>query len=64
MWTPPTTLANGNDYALEIVQGSQYNYFGPFQVQGADAMVVRVLTVWRLVASPLRRRMVTGFAHC
>ncbi|KAK3073932.1 hypothetical protein LTR53_004060 [Teratosphaeriaceae sp. CCFEE 6253] len=40
IWTPPTSLADGTDYALQIVQGSQYNYFGPFQVQGAVASQV------------------------
>ncbi|KAK3111993.1 hypothetical protein LTR53_012198 [Teratosphaeriaceae sp. CCFEE 6253] len=40
IWTPPTSLADGTDYALQIVQGSQYNYFGPFQVQGAVAAQV------------------------
>ena len=37
IWTPPAGLANDNDYALEIHQGSQTNYFGPFVVQGAVA---------------------------
>jgi len=35
VWTPDRTLANGNDYALEIIQGSQFNYFGPFTIEGA-----------------------------
>ncbi|KAK6395098.1 hypothetical protein LTR65_001287 [Meristemomyces frigidus] len=40
IWTPSTSLADGTDYALEITQGSQFNYFGPFQVQGAVASAV------------------------
>merc|ERR1712072_947532 len=32
-----TTSATGGDYALEIQQGSENNYFGPFTVQGRDA---------------------------
>ena len=35
IWTPAASLPNGNDYALEITQGSQINYYGPFIVQGA-----------------------------
>lgn len=38
IWTPPAGLANDNDYALEIRQGNQINYYGPFVVQGASAM--------------------------
>ena len=30
IWTPSASLPNGNDYALEITQGSQMNYYGPF----------------------------------
>lgn len=37
IWTPAKTLPNGDDYALEITQGTQINYFGPFVVQGASA---------------------------
>lgn len=35
VWTPDTSLENGADYALEIIQGTQMNYFGPFTLQGA-----------------------------
>ncbi|KJX95930.1 extracellular matrix protein [Zymoseptoria brevis] len=35
IWTPSTSLENGVNYALEITQGTQLNYFGPFQIQGA-----------------------------
>ncbi|KAK1075814.1 hypothetical protein LTR12_001426 [Friedmanniomyces endolithicus] len=37
VWTPPTTLPAGNDYALQISQGNQVNYYGPFQVLAATA---------------------------
>ena len=37
VWTPLTSLPNGNDYALQIKQNDQVNYFGPFVVQGASA---------------------------
>jgi hypothetical protein len=36
VWTPSTSLPNGNDYALQIKQNDQVNYFGPFVVQGAS----------------------------
>lgn len=36
IWTPPMSLPNGNDYALQIIQGTQSNYFGPFSIQGAS----------------------------
>lgn len=36
IWTPSTSLPNGNNYALQIKQGDQINYFGPFTVQGAS----------------------------
>ncbi|KAK3724850.1 hypothetical protein LTR37_000898 [Vermiconidia calcicola] len=35
IWTPPASLPNGIDYALQIKQGSETNYYGPFSVQGA-----------------------------
>ncbi|KAK0256476.1 hypothetical protein B0A54_04683 [Friedmanniomyces endolithicus] len=37
VWTPPTTLPAANDYALQILQGNQVNYFGPFQILAATA---------------------------
>ncbi|KAK1089573.1 hypothetical protein LTR48_000437 [Friedmanniomyces endolithicus] len=37
VWTPPTTLPAANDYALQILQGNQANYFGPFQILAATA---------------------------
>ena len=37
IWTPSTSLPNGNNYALQIKQGSEVNYFGPFVVQGASS---------------------------
>lgn len=40
IWTPPVSLPNGNDYALEIRQAGQVNYFGPFTVQGASPAAV------------------------
>ncbi|KAK3618690.1 hypothetical protein LTR56_024477 [Elasticomyces elasticus] len=36
VWTP-TCLVDGVDYALQISQGSQVNYFGPFVIQGYAA---------------------------
>ncbi|EMC93601.1 hypothetical protein BAUCODRAFT_150900 [Baudoinia panamericana UAMH 10762] len=36
IWTPPTSLPDGSDYALEIMQVNEVNYFGPFVIQGAD----------------------------
>jgi hypothetical protein len=36
VWTPSTSLPNGNNYALQIKQGGEINYFGPFTVQGAS----------------------------
>ncbi|KAF2858039.1 hypothetical protein K470DRAFT_278816 [Piedraia hortae CBS 480.64] len=35
VWTPSECLPNGNDYALQITQNGQVNYFGPFSVIGA-----------------------------
>lgn len=40
IWTPPKSLPNGNDYALEIRQAGQNNYYGPFTVQGASPAAV------------------------
>jgi hypothetical protein len=37
VWTPSTSLPNGNNYALQIKQGGEINYFGPFTVQGASS---------------------------
>lgn len=37
IWTPSTSLPNGNNYALQIQQGDEINYFGPFTVQGASS---------------------------
>jgi len=37
IWTPSTSLPNGNNYALQIKQGNEINYFGPFSVQGASS---------------------------
>lgn len=36
IWTPCKALPDGSNYALEITQGNQVNYFGPFSVQGAS----------------------------
>lgn len=33
IWTPAGSLVNGNDYALQITQGSQLNYFGPCKLR-------------------------------
>lgn len=40
IWTPSKSLADGSDYALEIMQGNQVNYFGPFEVQGQSNSAV------------------------
>lgn len=37
IWTPSESLQNGNDYALEIQQGGENNYYGPFVLQGASS---------------------------
>ncbi|OQO06300.1 hypothetical protein B0A48_08889 [Cryoendolithus antarcticus] len=37
VWTPSENLPNGVDYALQITQGTQTNYFGPFSIQGASS---------------------------
>lgn len=37
LWTPDSSLATGNDYALQITQGqSDINYSGPFAVVGGS----------------------------
>lgn len=36
VWTPSNTLENDSDYALQIEQGSQLNYYGPFTLQGSS----------------------------
>ncbi|KAI9669010.1 MAG: hypothetical protein M1831_000602 [Alyxoria varia] len=36
-WTPSESLANGDDYALEIKQGSEINYSGQFPLSGGSA---------------------------
>ena len=36
IWKPAVSLPDGDDYALEITQGTQINYYGPFIVQGAN----------------------------
>ncbi|KAI9837600.1 MAG: hypothetical protein M1838_004789 [Thelocarpon superellum] len=33
-WTPSTSLPSGSDYALQITQGSAFNYWGPFSITG------------------------------
>jgi len=35
-WTPSKDLVNGNDYALQIVQGDQNNYSGQFSLSGGS----------------------------
>lgn len=37
IWTPSNSLPNGNNYALQIKQGDEINYFGPFTVQGQSS---------------------------
>lgn len=36
VWTPSTSLPNADDYALEIQQGSQNNYWGAFALRGGS----------------------------
>ncbi|KAK4507920.1 hypothetical protein PRZ48_001655 [Zasmidium cellare] len=36
-WTPSTSLVSGSDYALQITQGSETNYYGPFALAGGAA---------------------------
>lgn len=40
IWTPPTSLADGTNYQLLIIQGNQNNTYGPFVVQGANPAAV------------------------
>lgn len=40
LWTPPTWIADDTDYALEIMQGTQVNYYGPFTIQGSQPAAV------------------------
>ncbi|KAK5174313.1 uncharacterized protein LTR77_001393 [Saxophila tyrrhenica] len=40
IWTPPKSIPNGVDYALQISQANQTNYFGPFTIQGASPAAV------------------------
>nr|POF26184.1 hypothetical protein CFP56_22332 [Quercus suber] len=54
LWTPSAALADGSDYALEIVQGMQTNYFGPFAISGpAVSTVNATVTVSALPTSPV-----------
>ena len=45
IWTPSTSLPNGNNYALQIKQGNEVNYFGPFIVQGATSSASSSMSV-------------------
>lgn len=38
IWTPASNLETASDYALQITQGDQANYYGPFSVQGGTGM--------------------------
>ena len=53
VWTPSTSLPNGNDYALQIKQNDQVNYFGPFVVQGASASASSYSPTASVSASPM-----------
>lgn len=33
IWTPSTSLVSGSDYALQITQGANTNYYGPFTIE-------------------------------
>ncbi|KAF2773234.1 hypothetical protein EJ03DRAFT_323741 [Teratosphaeria nubilosa] len=35
-WTPETSLESGSNYALQITQGSETNYYGPFSITGQN----------------------------
>jgi Ser-Thr-rich glycosyl-phosphatidyl-inositol-anchored membrane family len=43
-WTVPANLAAGTDYALEITDGTEVNYFGPFAVVAAQAGITPMPT--------------------
>lgn len=53
IWTPSTSLPNGNDYALQIKQNDQVNYFGPFVVQGASVSASSYKPTASVSASPV-----------
>lgn len=53
VWTPSTSLPNGNNYALQIKQGDEINYFGPFTVQGASSSASSVVPSAYISASPV-----------
>lgn len=61
IWHPPRSLPNGNDYALEIRQAGQVNYYGPFTVQGADpAAVASASSAMSAMSSSSSSSSVTG----
>ncbi|KAI5370301.1 hypothetical protein Slin15195_G011790 [Septoria linicola] len=35
-WTPASDLEDGSDYALQIQQGTEVNYLGPFSIEGGS----------------------------
>ncbi|KKZ64214.1 hypothetical protein EMCG_01474 [[Emmonsia] crescens] len=35
-WTPESTIVNGNDYALKITQGEDFNYTNQFGISGGS----------------------------
>ncbi|GAB7364100.1 hypothetical protein MBLNU230_g4652t1 [Neophaeotheca triangularis] len=41
-WTPSNDLTDGSNYALQITQGSEVNYFGPFSVSGGSEVVTSI----------------------
>ncbi len=40
IWKPSSSIADGTDYRLMLVQGSQNSTYGPFTIQGASPSAV------------------------
>ncbi|KZF23794.1 hypothetical protein L228DRAFT_246639 [Xylona heveae TC161] len=52
VWTPSTTLINGDDYALEIKQGSEDNYSGEFSLAGGAPKAAAASTTTTASSDP------------
>jgi len=62
-WTAPTTLVSGTDYAFEIDQGTDVNYYGPFSVTGGAASVSSAATSASVSATGSVASVVLSSAH-
>lgn len=63
IWTPPLSLPNGNNYALEIRQAGQVNYFGPFTVQGASPSAVASASASSSSSSSMTSSMTSTYGY-